>query len=137
MVVDFPEPVGPQKSVNPVPLQTLKTSYRVLATLHASSIKEAISRLWAFLDEQGDELLVQSLQGIVAQHLIHIANNKKYCLYEALEVDQKVKKLFNKLSITVFMVVDFPEPVGPQKSVNPVPLQTLKTIGTKPSRISR
>jgi hypothetical protein len=33
------------------------------ATLHASSIKEAISRLWAFLDEQGDELLVQSLQG--------------------------------------------------------------------------
>jgi type II secretory ATPase GspE/PulE/Tfp pilus assembly ATPase PilB-like protein len=48
----------------------------VLATLHASSIKEAISRLWAFLDEQGDELLVQSLQGIVAQHLIHIANNK-------------------------------------------------------------
>jgi hypothetical protein len=35
--------------------------------------------------------------------------------------------LFNKLSITVFIVVDFPAPVGPQKSVNPVPLHTLKT----------
>jgi type II secretory ATPase GspE/PulE/Tfp pilus assembly ATPase PilB-like protein len=69
----------------------------VLATLHASSIKEAISRLWAFLDEQGDELLVQSLQGIVAQHLIHIANNKKYCLYEALEVDKKVKNILNQV----------------------------------------
>jgi hypothetical protein len=45
-------------------LEALKAGlngHRVLATLHASSIKEAISRLWAFLDEQGDELLVQSL----------------------------------------------------------------------------
>ena len=49
--------------------------HRVLATLHASSIKEAISRLWAFLNDQGDELLVQSLQGIVAQHLIHITRD--------------------------------------------------------------
>ncbi len=81
-------------------LEALKAGlngHRVLATLHASSIKEAISRLWAFLDEQGDELLVQSLQGIVAQHLIHIANNKKYCLYEALEVDQKVKNILNQV----------------------------------------
>ncbi len=70
--------------------------HRVLATLHASSIKEAISRLWAFLNDQGDELLVQSLQGIVAQHLIHITNKKKYCLYEALEVDQKVKNILNQ-----------------------------------------
>jgi hypothetical protein len=31
--------------------------------------------------DEGDELLVQSLQGIVAQHLIHITNKKKYCLY--------------------------------------------------------
>jgi type II secretory ATPase GspE/PulE/Tfp pilus assembly ATPase PilB-like protein len=47
-------------------LEALKAGlngHRVLATLHASSIKEAISRLWAFLDEQGDELLDQSLQG--------------------------------------------------------------------------
>ncbi|SHN92223.1 ATPase, T2SS/T4P/T4SS family [bacterium endosymbiont of Bathymodiolus sp. 5 South] len=71
--------------------------HRVLATLHASSIKESISRLWAFLDEQGDELLVQSLQGIVAQHLIHITDKKKYCLYESLEVDGKVKNILNQV----------------------------------------
>ena len=35
-------------------------------------------------------------EGIVAQHLIHITN-KKNCLYEALEVDQKVKNILNQV----------------------------------------
>lgn len=71
--------------------------HRVLATIHASSAKEAISRLWAFLDDQGDELLIQSLQGVVAQHLINISNKKKYCLYETLEINSKTKNLLNQV----------------------------------------
>jgi hypothetical protein len=40
---------------------------------------------------------VQSLQGIVAQHLIHITDKKKYCLYESLAVDGKVKNILNQV----------------------------------------
>jgi Tfp pilus assembly pilus retraction ATPase PilT len=71
--------------------------HRVFATLHASSVSEAISRLWAFLDDQGDELLVQSLGGIVAQHLINIDSNKKHLLYETLKIDDKVKNILNQV----------------------------------------
>lgn len=71
--------------------------HRVFATLHASNVKEAISRLWGFLDDQGDELLVQSLQGIMAQHLIHISDTKKHCLFETLEVDKKTKSILNQI----------------------------------------
>ena len=67
--------------------------HRVFATLHASNVKEAISRLWAFLDDQGDELLVQALQGIVAQHLVNITNSQKYFLCETLKIDNQTKNI--------------------------------------------
>ena len=50
--------------------------HRVFATLHASNVQDAISRLLAFLDDRGKELLVQSLQGVMSQHLINISNTK-------------------------------------------------------------
>jgi Tfp pilus assembly pilus retraction ATPase PilT len=71
--------------------------HRVFATLHASNSIDAISRLWAFLDDQGDELLVQSLQGIVAQELILDNQNQKHCFYEVLKIDQQTKNLLTQI----------------------------------------
>jgi hypothetical protein len=44
----------------------------------------------------------------------------KYSTGSSMVIVTPSSPLFNKLSITVFIVVDFPAPVGPQKSVNPV-----------------
>ncbi len=71
--------------------------HRVLATLHASSVSEAIARLWAFLDDQGDEMLIQALQGVVAQHLIRLPSDKNYCLYETIQIDEKAKTLLGQI----------------------------------------
>jgi Tfp pilus assembly pilus retraction ATPase PilT len=71
--------------------------HRVFATLHASNVQDAISRLLAFVDERGKELLVQSLQGVMSQHLINITNTKKYCIYETLLVDTQTKNLLNQI----------------------------------------
>jgi len=80
-------------------LEALKaglSGHRVFATLHASSAKEALSRLRAFLDDSSSDLFIQSLQGVFAQHLINLPNGKKYCIYEALKIDKKARNIISQ-----------------------------------------
>lgn len=70
-------------------LKAAFTGHKVLSTLHANSVQDAILRLWAFFDDQDDEILIYALQGIVAQHLIR--TDKAYCVYESLCIDDNVK----------------------------------------------
>lgn len=78
-------------------VEIASSGHRVMATLHAGSVQQAIERMWSLLDDQADEAFIPSLQGIVAQHLINISSTKKYCLYEALEIDARVKHLLNQV----------------------------------------
>ena len=70
--------------------------HRVFATLHAVNIKQAISRILAFVGNDAAGLLVQALQGIFVQKIIR-AKNKRYCVYESLCVDEKVRNVLTSV----------------------------------------
>lgn len=70
--------------------------HRVFATLHATNIQEAIARLWGFLDDQEDSLLVESMQGVITQHLV-VMGGVKYCVYETLKIDAKTKTILHDI----------------------------------------
>jgi len=78
-------------------VEIASSGHRVMATLHAGSVQQAIERMWSLLDDQADEEFIPGLQGIVAQHLINISSTKKYCIYEALEIDARTKNLLNQV----------------------------------------
>jgi Tfp pilus assembly pilus retraction ATPase PilT len=68
--------------------------HRVFATLHAISIKEAVSRLSSLIGEEHSNLLVQALQGICVQYLVH-KDADVHCIYETLKFDNKVKNVLS------------------------------------------
>lgn len=74
-------------------IQAGLTGHRVFATLHAENIQEVISRMFALLDDQHDELLPQALSGVVCQHLVHSVTGKTHCVYETLEVTHQVRSV--------------------------------------------
>ena len=78
-------------------VEIASSGHRVLATLHAGSVKQAIDHMWSLLNKQGDEGFVACLQGIVAQHLINISSTKTHCVYEALKIDGRTKNLLNRV----------------------------------------
>lgn len=65
--------------------------HRVLSTLHGHDIIDGISNLFALLDKEHDEILPQSLSGVVAQHLFPgtDSNKKPVMVYETLEIDRE------------------------------------------------
>lgn len=77
-------------------IEAALSGVKVFATLHAKSVQHAISKLWAYLDDQGDELLIDALSGIMTQHLIH-GNNRSICVYETLLIDDSVKNTLNNV----------------------------------------
>ena len=71
--------------------------HRVFATLHAISIKEAVSRIRSLLgEEEHNNLLIQALQGICVQYLVH-KDGYNHCIYETLEFDHKVKNVLSSV----------------------------------------
>lgn len=76
-------------------IQAGLTGHRVFATLHAENIAEVITRMYALLDDQHDELLPQALQGIVCQHLVHGIMGKTHCIYETLHATSQVRSILN------------------------------------------
>lgn len=70
----------------------------VMATLHADSPIEAISRMDSFLDEKYSKLLGQSLSGIFSQVMIRPRDHNKKIIpiYESLKVDKPVANLITK-----------------------------------------
>ena len=72
------------------------TGHRVFATLHAENISEVISRMFALLDDQHDELLPQAIQGIICQHLVHGVSGKTHCVYETLLVTPQVRSILSQ-----------------------------------------
>jgi len=67
------------------------TGHRVLASVHAESVEEACSRMFALLDSHHGDLLPQAIQGIVAQHLIRNTDGRVVTLYEFLDFDRAAK----------------------------------------------
>ena len=72
------------------------TGHRVFATLHAENIADVITRMFALLDDQHDQLFPQALQGIICQHLVHGVNGTTYCLYESIKVTQQVRSILTE-----------------------------------------
>lgn len=62
------------------------TGHRVLATLHASSVEDALTRMWALLDDAHDDLLSNALQGILVQHLVNDNQGNRRLLHEGLMI---------------------------------------------------
>lgn len=77
-------------------IQASLTGHRVFATLHAESVQEIISRMFALLDNQHDELLPQAVSGFLCQHLIHGISGKTHCVYETLEATQQVRSILTQ-----------------------------------------
>ena len=69
------------------------TGHRVLATLHAESIEEALSRMWGFLDPQYHELLRYALNGIIVQHLVRRPGAPPVAVYETIQIDRPTRSL--------------------------------------------
>lgn len=74
-------------------IQAGLTGHRVFATLHAENIHEVVTRMFALLDDQHDELLPQAMQGFICQHLIHGISGKTHCIYETLEATPQVRSI--------------------------------------------
>ena len=77
-------------------IQASLTGHRVFATLHAENIQEIISRMFALLDDQHDELLPQAVSGLVCQHLVHGVSGTTHCVYETLEATQQVRSILSQ-----------------------------------------
>lgn len=71
------------------------SGHRVLATLHADSVKGAIERLWRLLDDQHDEMLPAALQGVVAQHLVRFPG-AAIPVWESLAVDEECRAVLSQ-----------------------------------------
>lgn len=67
------------------------TGHRVITTIHADDITEVIQRMFAFLDDQHDELLPRALQGIHVQHLIPRQDRVPLPLSEGILVNREVQ----------------------------------------------
>lgn len=63
------------------------SGHQVLATVHANDVCQAVSRMYALLDSEHDELLPDALAGVVAQHLIPVGDGVEP-LYETLLFDK-------------------------------------------------
>lgn len=77
-------------------IQAGLTGHRVFATLHAENIHEVVTRMFALLDDQHDELLPQAMQGFVCQHLVHGLSGKTHCVYETLQVTPQVRSILSQ-----------------------------------------
>jgi|TARA_R110001599_G_scaffold14083_4_gene62048 twitching motility protein PilT len=74
-------------------IQAGLTGHRVFATLHAKNIQEVVTKMFALLDDQHDDLLPQAMQGFICQHLIHGISGKTHCIYETLEATTQVRSI--------------------------------------------
>lgn len=72
------------------------TGHRVFATIHSESIQEVVTRMFALLDAQHDELLPQAMLGFICQHLVHGVSGKTHCLYESLQATQQVRSILSQ-----------------------------------------
>ena len=73
------------------------SGHRIIATIHANSIEDAVSRFWMFLDKDKG-LLIHALQGIFAQHLLDIPERDKPLLvYESLEINHSAKMVLESI----------------------------------------
>lgn len=77
-------------------IQAGLTGHRVFATLHAENIQEVVTRMFALLDAQHDELLPQAMQGFICQHLVHGISGKTHCIYETLHVTSQVRSILSQ-----------------------------------------
>ena len=77
-------------------IQAGLTGHRVFATLHAENIHEVVTRMFALLDDQHDELLPQAMQGFICQHLVHGISGKTHCIYETLEATPQVRSILGQ-----------------------------------------
>lgn len=72
------------------------TGHRVLATLHAKNLRDAIVRLTSILPAHQRSLLATALQGIMVQSLIRIPNQPPVPIYETLEINDSVAGIIDK-----------------------------------------
>lgn len=77
-------------------IQAGLTGHRVFATIHAENVEEMVSRMFALLDDQHDELLPQAVSGFHCQHLVHGVSGKTHCVYETLEATQQVRSVLTQ-----------------------------------------
>ncbi|MCB1733706.1 MAG: Flp pilus assembly complex ATPase component TadA [Gammaproteobacteria bacterium] len=71
------------------------SGHRVLATIHADSVRQAIERMWDRLDDQGDEMLPGALQGVVAQHLVRTPAGA-LPVWESLAIDDECRAVLSR-----------------------------------------
>ncbi|MBT7410560.1 MAG: Flp pilus assembly complex ATPase component TadA, partial [Methylococcales bacterium] len=72
------------------------SGHRVMATMHAESIEEVVSRMWGFLNPQYHDLLRFAIQGIMVQHLIRHPGSKPVAVYETLQFDHPTRSVLTQ-----------------------------------------
>ena len=65
----------------------------VLSTLHGNDVVDGISKMFALLDSEHDEVLPQALSGVVAQRLVKNKEGETILLYETLKIDQAARSV--------------------------------------------
>lgn len=74
-------------------IQAGLTGHRVMATIHADSITDAILRMWSLIGEQFTELLPGALKGVVVQHLVRQKGVPPAVLYESIYIDDVARSV--------------------------------------------
>jgi len=68
--------------------------HRAMATIHGNDIVDAITQMFAFMDDERDDMLPQALSGVMAQRLLRLENrDRAFVIYETLKVDNQVKQV--------------------------------------------
>ena len=75
-----------------VALEAGLSGHRVMATIHADSIEDTISRMQAFLSARTIQQLPKAMRGVVSQYLVH-KEGRVRLLYESLLFDKKAKNV--------------------------------------------